>query len=137
MVFTVSLFNYSIYILYCIEKIASKKIPSTPVYEDDKVYAFRDINPTAPSHIIVVPKVCGNLTQLQHSTEADIPILGHLMWAAGQIAKKENLQEGYRVVINDGPNGCQSVYHLHLHVIGGKKLTWPPGTGAPEGSMSG
>jgi len=126
-------------ILFCksIEKIAAKKIPSTPVFEDDKVYAFRDINPTAPAHIIIVPKVCGNLTQLQHSKESDIPILGHLMYIAGHIAKQEKLQDGYRIVINDGPKGCQSVYHLHLHLIGGKQLTWPPGTGAPEGSMSG
>jgi diadenosine tetraphosphate (Ap4A) HIT family hydrolase len=57
--------------------------------------------------------------------------------AAGDIAKQEKLEEGYRVVINDGPKGCQSVYHLHLHIVGGKQLTWPPGTGAPEGSMKG
>ena len=63
--------------------------------------------------------------------------LGHLMWAAKHVAALEGLAEGYRVVVNDGPAGCQSVYHLHLHVIGGKQLTWPPGTGVPEGSMSG
>jgi histidine triad (HIT) family protein len=101
------------------------------------VYAFRDINPTAPSHIVVVPKTCGGLTQLQHAKEEDKAVLGHLLWAAGHVAKKEGLEEGFRVVINDGPKGCQSVYHLHLHVIGGKQLSWPPGTGEPEGSMTG
>ena len=84
-----------------------------------------------------MPKSKDGLSQLQDATEANKPLLGHLMWAAAEIARKEGLQEGYRVVINDGPNGCQSVYHLHLHIIGGKKLSWPPGTGLAEGSMTG
>ena len=64
-------------------------------------------------------------------------MLGHLLWAAAEVARQENLGEGFRIVINDGKHGCQSVYHLHLHIIGGKQLSWPPGTGAPEGSMTG
>jgi histidine triad (HIT) family protein len=107
------------------------------VYEDDKVYAFRDISPVAPTHVILVPKVAGRLTQLQRAERDDAPLLGHLLWAAGHVARAEGLGEGYRVVINDGPLGCQSVYHLHLHIIGGKQLTWPPGTGAPDGSARG
>ena len=119
------------------DKIVAREIPSTCVYEDELVYAFRDITPTAPTHILIVPKVHGGLTQLQKADESHIPLLGRLLWAAAEIARREGLAEGYRVVVNDGPNGCQSVYHLHLHLIGGKKLSWPPGTGAPEGSMTG
>jgi len=119
------------------ERIVAGSIPSAKVYEDEVVYAFRDIAPCAPSHIIIVPKVLGGLTQLQRATPADKATLGHLLWAAAHVAKAEGLAEGYRVVINDGPKGCQSVYHLHLHVIGGKQLSWPPGTGAAEGSMTG
>jgi histidine triad (HIT) family protein len=108
------------------------------VYEDELVYAFRDIAPTAPSHIVIVPKVRGRLSQLSKATEEDKPLLGHLMWAAAEVARREGLGEsGFRIVINDGKQGCQSVYHLHLHLIGGKQLSWPPGTGLPEGSMTG
>jgi histidine triad (HIT) family protein len=87
--------------------------------------------------VVLVPKRHDGLTQLQKATEAHKPLLGHLIWAAAEVARREGLAEGYRIVINDGPNGCQSVYHLHLHIIGGKKLSWPPGTGHPEGSMKG
>ncbi len=76
------------------DKIVAKQIPSTAVYEDDQVYAFRDINPTAPTHIILVPKVRGGLSQLQHAAEGDKAILGHLMWAAAHLARQEGLQEG-------------------------------------------
>jgi diadenosine tetraphosphate (Ap4A) HIT family hydrolase len=114
-----------------------KTIPSTPVYEDDVVYAFRDISPTAPSHIVIIPKHKNGLDRLMSAEDRHIPVLGHLLWAAKRVAAQEGLGEGFRVVINDGPQGCQSVYHLHLHVIGGKQLTWPPGTGAAEGSMRG
>ena len=73
------------------------------------------------------------VTRLQHATEEDKPLLGHLLWAAGVVAKREGLGEGYRVVVNDGALGCQSVYHLHLHVVGGEQLLWPPGTrGGPS-----
>ena len=108
------------------DKILDKSIPSTPVYEDEQCYAFRDINPCAPSHILVIPKHRGRLSQLQHATEADRALLGHLLWAAGSIARAEGLAPGYRVVINDGAQGAQTVYHLHLHIIGGTQLGWPP-----------
>lgn len=88
-------------------------------------------------HILIVPKKCGNLTGLSTATEADKPILGHLMYVASVVAKREGLEKGFRIVVNDGENGLQSVAHLHLHLIGGKKLTWPPGTGLAEGSMHG
>lgn len=120
------------------DKIVSRAIPSSPVYEDDVVYAFRDISPVAPAHVVIVPKVRGRLAQLQLATPDDRATLGHLLWAAGHVARLEGLGAGYRVVVNDGPLGCQSVYHLHLHVIGGEQLTWPPGVGAKAaGSMTG
>lgn len=120
------------------EKIAAGQIPSSKVYEDEVVFAFNDISPCAKTHILVVPKVCGRLTQLQKAEEADRGTLGHLLWACGHVAKLAGLEKGYRIVLNDGPLGCQSVYHLHAHIIGGEQLTWPPGVaGKAEGSMSG
>jgi len=108
------------------DKIIAGKIPSTKVFEDELCFAFRDISPCAPIHVLLVPKIRGQLDQLQHASALDEPILGHLLRIAGSIAKQENLGEGYRVVINDGKLGCQSVYHLHLHIIGGTQLSWPP-----------
>ena len=120
------------------DKIVSKEIPAKIVWEDDAALAFRDISPVAPSHILVIPKVRGRLSQLSKATEEDKGLLGHLFWAASHVARLEGLAErGYRVVVNDGAEGCQSVYHLHLHVIGGEQLTWPPGTQKEAGSMKG
>jgi len=119
------------------DKIVAKKIPSRAVYETPTVYAFHDISPTAPVHIIIVPKHRDGLSQLQFAEPRHTEILGQLLLAAAEIAKQEGLQDGFRIVINDGKLGCQSVNHLHLHLIGGKQLSWPPGTGAPEGSMKG
>lgn len=107
--------------------IVKRKIPSAVVYEDDQVMAFRDITPQAPVHIVLVPKVRDGLTRLFNAEERHKAILGHLMWAASHIAKLENLEDGWRLVVNDGVNGSQSVYHLHLHILGGRKLGWPPG----------
>ena len=84
-----------------------------------------------------MPKKLDGLTQLQFATERHAAVLGNLLLAAAAIAREQGLADGYRIVINDGKLGCQSVYHLHLHLIGGKQLSWPPGTGAPEGSMRG
>lgn len=109
------------------DKIISKDIPANIVYEDDQVLAFRDINPQAPTHIILIPKHKNGLTQLSKATEANKEVLGHLLLKAGEIAKAEKLDEGFRVVINDGPQGCQSVYHLHVHILGGRQMKWPPG----------
>ena len=110
------------------DKIISKEIPATIVYETEKVLAFRDINPQAPVHVVLIPKKRDGLTQLSKATERNKDVLGELLYAAKEVAEQEGLQpDGYRVVINDGPNGCQSVYHLHLHLIGGRQLKWPPG----------
>ncbi|KAH7285066.1 hypothetical protein KP509_33G011100 [Ceratopteris richardii] len=109
------------------DKIIRKEIPSTVVYEDEKVLAFRDINPQAPVHIVLIPKVRDGLTQLSKADERHKDILGHLLCMTAVIAKQEGIEDGYRVVINNGPSACQSVYHLHLHIIGGRQLKWPPG----------
>lgn len=83
--------------------------------------------PPCPLPVQVIPKVRDGLTQLSKARAEQAPLLGHLLYVAAQVAKQEGLAQGYRVVINDGPNGCQSVYHLHLHIIGGRQMSWPPG----------
>jgi diadenosine tetraphosphate (Ap4A) HIT family hydrolase len=109
------------------DKIISKEIPSTVVFEDDKCLAFRDISPQAPVHIVLVPKDRGSLTRLIHAQETHKSILGHMMVTAAHIARTEKLDDGFRIVINDGPAGCQSVYHIHVHILGGRTMNWPPG----------
>lgn len=109
------------------DKILTKEIPARVAYEDDLCLAFHDISPQAPVHILVIPKDRQELTRLQHATKEHRDILGHLMWATTHVARLEQLDTGYRVVINDGQDGCQSVYHLHLHLLGGRTLGWPPG----------
>jgi diadenosine tetraphosphate (Ap4A) HIT family hydrolase len=111
------------------DKIIAGEIPATIVKEDDKILAFRDINPAAPAHVLVIPKDRDGLTQLRKATKEHIEILGRLMVAAGEIAKDESLGfgEGSRIVINDGKDAGQEVFHLHVHVLGGRDFTWPPG----------
>ncbi|XVF00497.1 hypothetical protein REPUB_Repub04eG0006000 [Reevesia pubescens] len=109
------------------DEIIAKEIPSTIVYEDDKVLAFKDISPQAPVHVLVIPKFRDGLTQLGKAEPRHGEILGQLLYAARIVAEKEGILDGFRVVINNGPSACQSVYHLHLHVIGGRQMKWPPG----------
>ncbi|KAL8493518.1 hypothetical protein ACS0TY_024647 [Phlomoides rotata] len=109
------------------DKIINKQIPANIVYEDEKVLAFRDISPQAPTHILIIPKVRDGLTGISQAEERHCEILGRLLYAAKLVAKQEGLDDGFRVVINDGPNGCQSVYHLHIHLLGGRQMNWPPG----------
>ncbi|KAJ8611268.1 hypothetical protein CTAYLR_004128 [Chrysophaeum taylorii] len=108
------------------DKIIAREIPSDVVYEDDVCLAFKDINPVAPAHIILIPKHRDRLTQLQFATDDHVFVLGHLMAKVGHIAKLAGL-DSYRLVVNDGAQACQSVFHLHLHIIGGRDLSWPPG----------
>ncbi|MFP5237410.1 MAG: histidine triad nucleotide-binding protein [Acidobacteriota bacterium] len=109
--------------LFC--KIIEGSIPSKPVYEDEQCIAIGDINPQAPVHFLVMPRQ--HVPSLAAVQEAHKPLLGHLLWAAGEIARKKNLPKGYRVVVNTGPDGGQTVDHLHVHVLGGRSMTWPPG----------
>jgi histidine triad (HIT) family protein len=106
-------------------KIINKEIPATIVYEDDLAIAFKDVNPQAPTHILIIPKK--TIPQLDNSTPEDHALLGHLLLCIPKIAQQEGLNDGYRVVINNGNNGGQTVYHLHLHILGGRQMTWPPG----------
>ena len=110
------------------DKIIAGDIPCNKVYEDDIVLAFHDVNPVAPIHILVIPKVRQGLTQLSKaSTHEHQSMLGHAMMVASQIGKQYCPDNGFRIVINDGEHGGQSVYHLHIHVIGGRQMQWPPG----------
>lgn len=110
------------------DKLVSKEIPSATIYEDDLCMAFRDINPQGPVHFLVIPKNKDGMNRLSSMREDQKEIVGHLMYVAQKVAHQEGLvRGGYRLVINDGPNGCQSVYHLHIHVIGGRQMNWPPG----------
>lgn len=111
------------------DKIVAGEIPATIVKEDDKILAFKDINPAAPSHVLVIPKDRNGLTRLTKSSAEHIEILGRLLVAAGEIARNNELgfADGARIIINDGPDGGQEIYHLHVHVLGGRALKWPPG----------
>lgn len=106
-------------------KIIRREIPADIVYEDDLCLAFRDITPQAPTHILVIPKK--PIPKLAEATEDDKTLLGHLLFTVSEIARQEELKRGYRVVINTGEDGGQTVFHLHLHLLGGRALGWPPG----------
>jgi histidine triad (HIT) family protein len=107
-------------------KIIRKEIPAQIVYETERVLAFRDINPVAPVHVLVIPKK--PIESVATAVSADAEVLGELMLAAGEVARREGLETGgYRVVTNIGADGGQTVFHLHLHVIGGRPMLWPPG----------
>jgi histidine triad (HIT) family protein len=107
-------------------KIIRREIPAQIVYETENVLAFRDIHPQAPVHVLVIPKTY--LKDLASATSSDSAILGELLLAAAEVARREGLSEGgYRVVTNIGADAGQTVFHLHLHVLGGRALGWPPG----------
>ena len=106
-------------------KIARGEIECPKVYEDDRSVAFRDINPQAPVHILIVPKAS---IETVRQIDREPGIMDHLFAVANKIAEQEGLaEEGYRLVVNMGPAGGQSVYHLHVHLLGGRAMTWPPG----------
>lgn len=111
------------------DKIIAGEIPATIVKEDDKMVAFKDINPAAPSHVLIIPKDRYGLTRLSKATAEQAELLGHLLQTAGEIASSEELGfgNGARIVINDGIEAGQEVFHLHLHVLGGRAFAWPPG----------
>lgn len=110
--------------LFC--KIVEKKIPAQLVYEDEHVVAFRDIRPVAPTHILVIPRE--HFASLEAATSAHRDVIGHSLLTAAKIARENGLAEnGYRAVINTGTHAGQTVFHLHVHLLGGRDFSWPPG----------
>jgi histidine triad (HIT) family protein len=109
--------------LFC--KIGAKKIPAKLVFEDEEIFAFEDIGPQAPTHLLICPHK--HVRSLAETPEADAAMLGRLQIVAAKLARERRLDEGYRTVINTGQHAGQSVMHLHLHLLGGRAMRWPPG----------
>jgi histidine triad (HIT) family protein len=109
--------------LFC--NIVAGKIPSKKVFEDDRVYAFEDIQPKAPTHVLIVPKK--HIIDIKEAAPEDAEIIGYCNLVAAKIARERDIEQGYRTVFNVGPDSGQSVFHLHLHLLGGRRLSWPPG----------
>ena len=107
------------------EKIIDREIPADIIFEDELSIVIKDISPQAPTHLLIIPKKV--IPKLSDSTADDQSILGHLMLVAGQIADQLGLDETFRLVVNNGAKACQSVFHLHLHLLSGRPLNWPPG----------
>jgi histidine triad (HIT) family protein len=108
------------------ERIIAREIPAAIVYEDDWVLAFRDENPKAPVHVLIIPKK--NIPRIAEAGPQDHQVLGHLLLKAAEVARQLGLTEsGYRLVINNGRDGGESVPHLHCHILGGRAMAWPPG----------
>jgi len=106
-------------------KIIAGQIPSKKAYEDEHTYAFEDIDPKAPTHVLVVPKK--HIRGLKEATPEEAGIVGLCHLAAAQIGRERGIEDGYRTVLNVGPKSGQSVFHLHVHLLGGRDLRWPPG----------
>jgi histidine triad (HIT) family protein len=109
--------------IFC--RIVAGTIPATKVFEDDRALAFRDLHPVAPVHVLVIPKE--HIASTAHAVVSHEALLGHLMLAAAKVAEQEGLANGFRIVANTGADGGQTVDHLHLHVLGGRSMAWPPG----------
>ena len=106
-------------------KIINKEIPADIVYEDDMCLAFKDVNPQAPTHVLIIPKK--PIAKLTDAQEDDQAILGHLLLIAGKVAEQEGCKDAFRIAINNGEQAGQTVFHLHLHLLAGRPFTWPPG----------
>ncbi len=109
--------------LFC--DIIAGKIPASKVYEDERTFAFNDINPQAPTHVLIIPK--RHIPGLKEAQAQDAEIIGYCHLVAAKIARERGIEDGYRTVFNVGPKAGQSVFHLHLHLLGGRPLVWPPG----------
>jgi len=106
-------------------KIIRREIPADIVYEDDLALAFKDVNPQAPTHVLVIPKK--PIPRLSEASPEDAELMGHLLMTVKKVADQENLTNGYRVVINNGVDGGQTVDHIHFHILGDRSMNWPPG----------
>lgn len=106
-------------------KIIAREIPADIVYEDERCLAFRDINPQAPTHVLLIPKQ--EIARLVDAGAADQDLLGHLLLAAGKVARQLGVGDAFRLVVNNGAGAGQTVFHLHLHILAGRPLHWPPG----------
>jgi histidine triad (HIT) family protein len=106
-------------------KIIKREIPADIVYEDDECLAFRDVNPQAPTHVLVIPKK--EIPRLADASAEDQALLGHMLVAVGTIARKLGVEDAFRLVVNNGADAGQSVFHLHMHILAGRHMTWPPG----------
>ncbi len=109
--------------IFC--KLASGAIPVKALFEDDRLLAFADLHPQAPVHLLIIPR--RHIQSLAHAAREDAPLLGHMLAAAAELAEKEGLHGGFRTVINAGEHGGQTVDHLHIHLLGGRAMGWPPG----------
>ena len=109
--------------IFC--RIIGKKLPAKFEYEDSEIVAIQDINPQAPVHILVIPRK--HIAEINHMNENDRLLLGGLIFRAKELARERNVEDGYRVVLNNGAKAGQSVFHIHLHLLGGRRMTWPPG----------
>ena len=108
-----------------ISKIIDGEIPGDFIHQDDRCVVLRDVNPQAPVHLLVIPRK--PIPRIAEAGQEDADLLGHLLLVARESAKKEELTEGFRIVVNNGADGGESVPHLHVHVLGGRSLAWPPG----------
>lgn len=109
--------------IFC--KIANHEIPSKAAYEDEQVYAFYDLDPQAPTHILIIPK--NHISSALELDESNSAVVAHIFAVAAKLAKELGLENGFRVVNNCGEDGGQTVQHLHFHLLGGRKMAWPPG----------
>jgi histidine triad (HIT) family protein len=107
------------------QRIIDREIPAKIEHEDERCIVIHDIQPQAPVHLLIVPKKL--IPRLAEATEADEAILGHLLVVAGKLAKKLGLERGFRIVVNNGPDACESVPHVHVHLLAKRQMTWPPG----------
>ena len=106
-------------------KIIDREIPAEVLYEDEFSLAFKDINPVAPHHVLIIPKK--NIPKISDAELEDRALLGHLMYVAGEVARELGIEDAFRLVVNNGADAQQTVFHLHIHLIAGRPFTWPPG----------
>jgi len=107
------------------QKIIDKEIPAKIIYEDDLALVFEDINPQAPTHLLIIPKK--PIVKISDVVEEDKELMGHLIWVAGEVARKIGVEDAFRLVVNNGAKAGQSVFHVHVHLLSGRPFLWPPG----------